>query len=432
MKLTRIIALAIIAGTISSNGAIAQQFRTASPPSEVPPSSYQGRQFVDSRGCVYIRAGIDGQVNWVPRVERNRRQLCGFQPTGVAGAAAPTSRAAPVASGPELITLPSADQPNAPAAAAPAAVARSAPVAPPPKVVAQQKPRRVAPVPARVAPVPQPEPQTVRRVQRAVPAAPLVVTPSPTPPSSTAAGSCAGLSDISRQYTNSTGVRCGPQDQSPVTFGPQSSLQLPPDTRVLPAHLYRDRQLAKGVETPAGYRTVWQDGRLNPKRGEQDLIPRSVSSQVVPEGFVRVPSSAARLNPNRGQRTLAGDERTAQIWTETLPRKLASVPTPQTVTVENRAQQTNAQLGFLSAEVSAQLETSPRYVRAGVFTNAAEADRAAQRLAAQGLPVRFGRMTRKGQGYKVVLAGPFQGESTALSALSKVQSAGFTRARLSK
>ncbi|MBT8152895.1 SPOR domain-containing protein [Epibacterium ulvae] len=430
MKLTRIIALAIIAGTISSHGASAQQFRSASPPSEVPPNSYQGRQFVDSRGCVYIRAGIDGQVNWVPRVERNRRQLCGFQPTNVAGTTAPARQAATSASGPELITLPAADQPGATAAATPPAAARPAPVVQPPKVVAQQKPRRAAPVPARAAPAPQPKPQTVRRVQRAVPA-PVVVAPQPTSPT-TAAGTCAGLSEISRQYTNSTGVRCGPQDQSPVTFGPQSSLQLPPDTRVLPAHLYSDRQLAKGVETPPGYRTVWQDGRLNPKRGEQDLIPRSVTSHVVPEGFVRVPSSAPRLNPNRGQRTLAGDQRTAQIWTETLPRKLVPVPTPPTVTVEKRAQQTNAQLGFLSADQSAQLAASPRYVRAGVFSDAADADIAAQRLTAQGLPVRLGRMTRQGQNYKVVLAGPFHGDSAAHAALSTVQNAGFTRARLSK
>ncbi len=58
--------------------AVAQSFQ---PPAELPPESFTGSQYADSKGCIYIRAGASGVVTWVPRVTRDRRQICGFQPT---------------------------------------------------------------------------------------------------------------------------------------------------------------------------------------------------------------------------------------------------------------------------------------------------------------------------------------------------------------
>ena len=81
---------------VSATAATAQNLRNVGPPAEFPPAGYQGTQYVDSRGCVYVRAGVDGAVNWVPRVNRDRQLICGQTPTTVRRSVATASVAAPV------------------------------------------------------------------------------------------------------------------------------------------------------------------------------------------------------------------------------------------------------------------------------------------------------------------------------------------------
>ena len=50
-------------------------------PAETPPSNFTGMQYVDSKGCAFIRVGFSGPARWVPSVTRQRRQVCGLPPS---------------------------------------------------------------------------------------------------------------------------------------------------------------------------------------------------------------------------------------------------------------------------------------------------------------------------------------------------------------
>lgn len=64
---------------VGPSGAVAQN--SGATPAERPPEQFSGLQYVDSAGCVFIRAGRDDVVTWVPRATRAGQPLCGFAPT---------------------------------------------------------------------------------------------------------------------------------------------------------------------------------------------------------------------------------------------------------------------------------------------------------------------------------------------------------------
>jgi cell division septation protein DedD len=77
-------------------------------PAELPPADYAGLQYVDSKGCMFVRAGNDREVTWVPRVSREGTPICGNPPSG---------RRVPVAEEGAAVTyVPQATQEPAPSA----------------------------------------------------------------------------------------------------------------------------------------------------------------------------------------------------------------------------------------------------------------------------------------------------------------------------
>lgn len=491
MRLTRIIAIGVIAASIATSANTwvnAQTLRTAGPPAEYPPETFKGKQYVVSRGCIYIRAGADGYTTWVPRVTRDRKVVCGYKPSLSAServAAAPPQQRP----GEEQITIappaaaPATAQPDTAPSTRTAAVAPAAPKQPlagiiggsgpspspgpkptvyqnpaPPK--AKSKAPALAPKPA-VQAVPAPTPRTPSAgpaptviagpsIASQKPVAPPTVQTAAARPKTTVR--CSNASDFSKQYINDGSrypVRCGPQAKPPYPAGAYQYLTnggaVTSDTRVVPRHVYDSRQNTQNVTVPKGYATVWKDDRLNPHRAERTLAPYQPRQGVsMPKGY-RLAWSDDRLNTQRGG-SAAGDSQTGQIWSATLPRRLNKVPTdrrvvknpnPQNPGLPRARTPTRSETKQATAATRQPARVQPagkrRYIRVATFNTDAEARASAQALVRKtGLTVRLGTLTRKGKTYRVVMAGPYTTDAGASSAMSKVRGAGYSGARLSK
>lgn len=222
---SRLFALALVTLVLAGTTALAQ----GSGPAEIPPVSYAGNQYVDSNGCAFVRAGVSGNVVWIPRVGNDRRALCGFRPTfapetAIAAAPAP----APVAA-PELTPV-TAPAPTV-AAAAPRPASTPAPTRAPTRAPASAN----API-ATVASVTTPPRVGI------VPAGPTAASPATVPAAPAAeprrltlAQACEGRSGVQVGLIDSRSgqpVDCG---SAPVAATPAAQVNANPAAAPMPS-----------------------------------------------------------------------------------------------------------------------------------------------------------------------------------------------------
>ncbi|AXI45408.1 SPOR domain-containing protein [Sulfitobacter sp. SK012] len=422
MKLTRLIAIGIIWGSVGALALNAQDVRPGDQPAEFPPASFKGNQYVDSRGCVFIRAGIDGTVSWIPRVTRNRTGVCGFKPT-YAGTVETVPR--PVPADAQQIT-------NTPAVAT-----------------------------ATVRPQPKPAPQVVRQTPKTVAKAPVAVSQAPVTTNATVdTGSvvCPGGSAISQRYTVSTErnpVRCGPQSASIIgarigTVPPppqvksakvvteNTPITVNSNTRIVPRHVAVSRVNTTNVTVPKGYRSVWDDGRLNPRRAEQTLaghramqliwtstVPRRLINQTGGQDVTAKEPLVYPYTNYQTQQQELGEVTIVQRNGTTAKRLVRKPSTVQPVYSSRSAPKQTTSTTQRRATPKAEA-AGKGFVQVGSFDDAASAQAQAKKVQRLGLPVRIGRYTRDGKTTRLVIAGPFGGQGAVDHAVSQLKGAGFS------
>ncbi|NBR89914.1 MAG: SPOR domain-containing protein [Rhodobacteraceae bacterium] len=490
LKPIRLLSLTILSATtflaFMPVGTVAQSFAQ---PAEFPPQGYSGKQYVDSKGCVFIRAGIDGSPTWVPRVTRSREQICNAVPTFANGVpkelmkGSTKTAEAPVILPPPGDALPAAtasvltggnsgeDGGNTPAtmekpntvrvipatigqtAAAPA-VNKKKPVsvAAAPVVVPRSMPAALAPQPLRVLPPPAPAPLTVARVAAPpvqAPAPRIVVPASRAMPAAVAGNAttgCPNLSPIAQRYVAPVpGVRCGPQAQSPTagymgqseTRAPVLTTRLTPTTRIVPRHVAAiQAQSADIGAPPAGYRPVWEDDRLNKQRAHQTLEGRAQMylrwTRDVPHRLIDIRSGAdvTAFNPDLVYPFVDVASQNAAAAAQAQGKRVVVISSKSSAPITASAPRISSSAPKPAQTNVAKAATGARFVQVGSFGVASNAQATIAKLQGMGLPVSSGQITRGGKPLKLVMAGPFADDGSAAQALRAVHSAGYRDAFL--
>jgi len=423
--------MAVTIGLLLATTANTQSLRSDTGPAEQPPASFKGSQYVDSKGCVYIRAGSGARVSWIPRVNRSRNVFCSarnkpsLSATQLAAASGqPATR---------VVKTQPAPKPAVRTVAAPR-------VQPQKPVVTQPKPQRIvqAPAPVRVA---KPAPvKTVRKPVRTTRQAPLVLTPQPAPTRAVVQRPAPRVvpqkvqtqpRKVATQATN-TG-------RYAVRNGPQT---------VHPSDVIRGAGVATTTVNSAGQLRSVRGFSPSQRRGFRNLAVRDGPQAVHPADVIRASNGGAVAGtPTQFKNgkdpvhnltvykstigsdvTPRGDAQMEQIWTNTVPRRLVTKTRAREIAVPARTAPQQDIFRVSSKAAKTTPKAAPlkaRYVQLGTYGDATNAKKTITFFQKRGQKVSTRAIKRKGKNYRVIFLGPFQSNTQAQNAMTTAKSAGF-------
>jgi hypothetical protein len=401
----KLISVAVVAAVFGAGSAQAQSVARVGGPANLPPAGFEGQQWVDNRGCVFLKAGYGGQVNWVPRVGRDRRAMCGYPPTGTTRAAIEVATEAEMAA------------PAAVAEAAPAPRVMGAVEPVVPRAQLALRPASVLADPVVVAPKPSTRPAPYVEV---APSGGYEVVASGGPSrGQIGCHSSAPVAERVKTRNGGTVVVCTRGDGTLTGWRPP----IYPQGAGVGAAL-TDPVVASRGHHGSGHFNHGVSGRDGDGYSQGHAVP------TPPKGY-KLAWKDDRLNPKRGKGTAQGWADQDQVWTRKVPSELvADQPTKQrkkkVVYVQSGTTVITSTKGqAATAPVEKKAAKGGAFVQVGTFGVVSNADGAAARLQGIGLPVARAKITSGGRAMQIVMAGPFGSAADAAAALSMARRAGF-------
>jgi hypothetical protein len=348
-------------------------------PAELPPVSFQGTQYTDSQGCTFIRASYGGQVSWVPRFGADRLPVCNQAPTD-ALAAAPVAGGTAQTAASDTITMqtPTMQSDTIPADAEQPAMVQTTAV----------QELTAAPI--------QPRLSVMSPL-----ITPSVLNDDPSVGLNSIGNSsyAAGREDIVR-FNSTFQQEPAPRREAVAGYNPACPAAQPfgqlvrrANGRVAVRCVTSADQL---LPVPAGHRS----GPIVEAAGAPEVRISAVPRATDDERY-RTVWDDGRLNPGRARDTAEGQAAMERNWSQDVPQ---------------------SELPGFGRPIAG---TSGVFVQVATFAQSTNARDTSNALYARGLPIQVHRTRARGRSMQVVLAGPYADTIDAQYALATARNMGF-------